>query len=472
MNTYYEDNEFELFPLTVPSTAKILSLCETVPAVVEIPFGKGSVTIFASPFGLPLNNVIDAGIKSAIDKPLPKPRPLLRHVRAILDHVFQTQMLFEVGENLCYITNHKGPGEYIVYVSNNSLRQLPFRIVSHCGPIESIQEFELDQSEKGTEGYLPEGSENVSAGISDAWNIAGGDVRLFAVRVREESIETIPHVAPPHRPKNRVLPLRGSRSIKEEILARPTFFEHFDKVVIDWKYLRYREKDILKKEYGWINRQKLGIIVDVTSGINLYPDLRLVNNLEEDYLTSINAVNDVLEKMKIIGAKDVILSMHRGIENNFTSEQTRASFDSTMRFLCRKAADDKITVYLRTCFGKPPGTLHDALVLVDRVGAPNLKLAPSTALLTVEKANIGESVKLGRDKIGMWLVSAPAFDIAGVLWNAHTPIAECKQKSLLSEILSTGPDVPLILDALYDTQDEEYRDITALESIMGSIRNE
>ena len=40
--------------------------------------------------------------------------------------------------------------------------QHPMKIVSHCGPIQSVRELQLDQPEKGAEGYLPGGFETAA----------------------------------------------------------------------------------------------------------------------------------------------------------------------------------------------------------------------------------------------------------------------------------------------------------------------
>ena len=120
---------------------------------------------------------------------------------------------------------------------------------------------------------------------------------MFAVKVQETGVEEIAHQAPPPRPRGRLLPLRHATSIKEEILARPTFFEHFDGVCVDWSYLHEREKAALQKEHGWLKRQGVRIVVDLSSGIDLYPTLRLMDNVHEDYTDSMAAIQDVLGKM-------------------------------------------------------------------------------------------------------------------------------------------------------------------------------
>ena len=460
-----EDVSFELCPLVLPDNARVLARCGETPAVVEVSYGEGNIIVFASPFGVSAEPMAKVPVVSEIDKALPKPHPLLKHVRAVLDEVFCSQMLFEVGEELSLIVCRRRPGEYTLGICNNSLREQPFKIMSHCGPIESIRELPLDQSEKGAIGYLPEGFEDADIGVSSEDTIAGGDIRIFVVRVREENVEEIPHVPPKPRPKGRILPLRNVYSIKEEVLARPTFFERFDSVVVDWRFLRNSEEEMLKREAGWVKRQSLRVFVDLTSGINLYPDLRLVNNIEEDYSASMAAIGDVLAKMEMLGAQDLIISLHRFPENNFTVEQSWDSFESTLCELCKDADARGITVHLRMCSNKPPGNIKEAIQFIDRVGANNFRLAPSIAMLLAEKANPKDISDLLRDKVGLWLASAPDFDIGGHLWNVNAPLASGNWEHALADFFSIAPDAPVALDAVYKNQSEEYLDACVLDRI-------
>jgi hypothetical protein len=95
-------------------------------------------------------------------------------------------------------------------------------------------------------------------------------------------------------------------------MARPTFFQHYDGVVVDWRYVREREADALLLEGAWVGRQRLRVIVDLSSGLNLYPDLRLVDNVRDDFDASQRAIDDVLAKMTGLGASDLIVSLHGG----------------------------------------------------------------------------------------------------------------------------------------------------------------
>jgi hypothetical protein len=424
-----------------------------------VAFGPGRVTFFASPFGVH----VDASLKRLrgdIDKPLPKPYSVDPEVRHSLDQILRSQALVEVqGEGLSFITCRKAAGEFTIGIANNTWHQRPFRLISHCGKIESINELPLDPPETVAPGYTPEVISG-QLGQSGKDTIAGGDFRIFAVKVVEIGVEEIPHVRPPARPRGRLLPLRRVSLIKEEILARPTFFEHFDGVCVDWRYLHEREKAALQSETAWLKRQDLRIVVDLSSGLDLYPTLRLIDNLHADYESSMADIRDVFAKMEILGAHDLIVSLHRFPENNFSDDQSRAAFTTTLKALTDQAATRGVTLHLRLALGKPPWSLAEALQWLDRVGAPNLKLAASTALLTDHLPPPDLAARL-KETLGFWLVAASRRDLSGKLWDAHYPIS-VQLATFNSQLVSLAPTTPLLLDAVYSTKDEEYLDVGAI----------
>lgn len=456
-----EEAKFKLASLEFPEDSHILAEYEKMPIAVEVACGQGKLIALSSLFGLP-EEPASQPVVSEIDKPLPKPYPLLKHVRRVLDQVFQSQMLFKAGEGLGWIACRKAPGEYTLGVFSNGLTELPLNIASCCGSIESIRELHLDQSEKQAVGYLPEGFEDAEIGISGDNTIAGGDVRVFSLKVREQNVQEIPYIAPPARPKDRALPLRGIRSIKESILARPTFFEHFDSVLVDWLYLHEKEDKILQQESGWIQRQGLRIFVDLSPSLNLYPDLRILNNAEKDYSASMEVIGNLLNKMALFNAYDLILSLHRFPENNFTAEESWNSFAEALKSICADADNHGVKVYLRMCPGKPPWNIQSAADFIRNVGAGNLYLAPSVGLLLAQNTNPGDISELLQNRIGLWLVSAPAFDIGGHLWNTHAPLATGDWRDRIAGFTSLAPDVPMILDAVYQNWDEVYKDLKIL----------
>jgi len=459
-----ENVPFDLYPLSFPTYTRIVSRCGHIPTCIEIPFGAGKITVLASPFGIGAERTPGIPIASEVDQPLQDPYPLLNHVSLVLGSILGGQELFDVGDVLSLITCRKGKGEYTLGICNNSLLEQPFEIVSRCGPILSVTEIALDRAEKTAPGYLPEGCEKADVGTRGPGKIAGGDIRLFSVSVNEEGVEEIPAVSPPSRPIGRVLPLRGKASLKEQVLSRPTFFEHFDGVSVDWRYLTERETQTLDHESGWIERQKLRVFVDLTSGLNLFPDLRLVDNLEEEYARSMEVVGDVLEKMEVLRARDLILSLHWGPENNMDATQTLDSFRQTLGNLCRDAGDRGITVYLRHC-QKNRKSLRELAEFVEEIDVPNLRLAPSTALVLHEKEDIAQLMDVLGHRVGLWLASAPVYDISGTLFDVNAPLTAFGETEKLIGPIEVASNVPVLLDAVYEGPDEEYFDIRELERI-------
>ena len=66
----------------------------------------------------------------------------------------------------------------------------------------------------------------------------------------------------------------------------------------------------------------------------------------------------------------------------------------------------------------------------------------------------------------MWIVGAPARDVAGHVSSVNAPLAGCDQVQPLAELLAGSPDTPVVLDGVYRNQDEEYLDARALDRLM------
>jgi hypothetical protein len=471
LNEASTSQPLEMLPLSFPSNAVWLAEAPATPRMplaIRVPCGRGHVIVLASRFGA-MREGQAATIGSHVDQPLERPWSMYGFAREILASLLQQQRLFEADPRLALLTCRKGRGEYTVGILNNTWRELPLRLQSHCGEILSQRELPLDQAEKSAVGYLPEGLEGSALGRTTATTIAGGDVRVFAMHVKETGVEEIPHLKPPARPAAVLLPLRAPRGIKEEVLQRPTFFEHFGGVVVDWRYLHERETAALARESAWIKRQGLRVAVDLSPGVNLYPALRLIDNLPEDYSASMSAVTNALAKMQVLGATDLLFSLHRRPENNFTAEQTAKAFETTLKMLAAEASSRRVALHLRLAFGKPPGNLAEAVALLDRVGATNLKLAPSTALLVVESVKPETAARLLRDKVGFWLASAPRKDHADKLWDVHAPLHASEDAPRIHSWLKLVLHAPIVLDALYPDADAEYLDAKALSEVGFSL---
>jgi hypothetical protein len=452
--------------LEFPDHTEIIAECENKPVAVRLKCGKGYVTALASNFGIP---DVPSGlpVSSEIDKELINPFPLLNHVQIILHDIFNSQIIFKVGNDLSYIIDRKSPGEYNILICNNTLKEKPFHIESRIGPIISTKESPLKNQEEKAIGYLPEGFENSRLGSNSKTTIAGGAVRIFNVKINED-ILVIPFEKPVQATKNRFLVLHETKSIKEEILSRPTFFQHFNGVVIDWKYLDDRSMDAIKNEAGWINRQKLSIIVDFTSGLNLFPDLRLVNNDSIAYSKSIKTIENVIDKATLLECKNVILSLHRMIENNFTQEEFDSSFSATIREIGVYAKTKGIDLHIRLSMNKSM-PLNKASEILSDIKSDNLYLSPGLPFLRVKSSFMEYASKVISDKIKLIFLSSPEYDLFGQLYNENAPLFLNENKSEIVNLIETFPKAIWIFDGNYNSWDDEYKDVNYFNRMMANF---
>ncbi|HNX33435.1 MAG TPA: hypothetical protein PKM57_02330 [Kiritimatiellia bacterium] len=445
------------------------------PAAARGPWEKGQVTVFASPYGVADAPQCKLPAKGGVDKPLDKPYPLLAHVRGTLAAVFADQMLFatdgeSVGEGLSLTTCRRAAGEYTVALCNNTWDAKPFALTARAGVITNVVELTTDTAEKSAVGFLPEGLTN-APGDEASDRIAGGAVRLFRIYADEsrgdKAVETIPAARPTPNPVGRGLALRNAASIQREILLRPTFFRHFDAVLVDWRYVAERDTAALAAEAGWLKRQGVRIVVDASSGCNLFPDLRLVCNDTNEYARSMAAFGGVLNKMQALGAKDLLISLHRLPENNFTRDQFNASLAETCRALARQAAASGITVHLRQTPKKETPTLDALAQWVKTVNAPNFRAAPALAALLAQGGDPAALAKQLSDvPCDLVLLAGCERDPNGQLWSLHALLCQYGKPAELVPffaVLKQSKRVCL-LDACYPSTDDEYRDARLLEA--------
>ncbi len=445
------------------------------PAAARGTWDKGQVTVFASPYGVAEEPRSALPAKAGVDKPLDKPYPLLAHVREALAPIFRSQMLFgtdgtSVGEGLSLTTCRRAAGEYTVALCNNTWETKPFTLVSLAGAVTNVTELTTDTAEKTAVGFLPEAVTN-ACGADTSDRIACGAVRLFRVFTEETrgltSVEVIPPVRPSPNPTGRGLALRATASIQRDLLLRPTFFRHFDTVLVDWRYVAERDRRALVGQAGWLKRQGVRIVVDASSGINLFPDLRLVNNDTNDYARSMATLNEVLDKMTALGSKDLVISLHRTPENNFTGEQYNTSLTETCRTLARQAAVNGMTIHLRQTPKKGTPTLDTLAHWVKTVSEPNFRAAPALAALLAQGGKPAElAKKLTVFPCDLMFLSGCESDSNGQLWNLHTPLCRYGKQAELAPFLDALKQSKrvCILDACYPSTNDEYRDVRLLET--------
>ena len=448
-----ESQAMELCDVSLPGGAEILARCGELSTVIRLRRGAGQIVLLLSPFGINTDPTVQGELAHHNwNQPLAQPHRLLNHVRQVLDSAFRSQQLFSVGDGLGHITCRKGAGDYTVGVYNNSLKSMPFKINSHCGPIKKITELAIGRDMRLAPGYWPHEFQNNDAGQSDAANISAGDVRLFSVQVNETGVRVLPKETASDRPVGRLLALRGILDLREEILRRPTFFEHFDGVKLDWSYILRRDSEQLKCDRSWLERQQLRIVVDFTPGLNHFPDLTLLDHLPTSYANSVSLIDNVLSKMNLTGSTNAVIATHMAPEFGATSQQIEESFKRGLRDFCLRAKQHGITLHLQNRMGRWHSSVSETLRLIEAVGADNLRFALNTAC-----ADVKEALEQSGTRLSMILISAPGTSISTIP-EMQRPVSGGKADLGVLKILKA----PIVLDAEYAGPDDIFRDVQIL----------
>lgn len=531
----YEANLVENYNMTVcdlniqlplSDYSVLAKLFNNDPLIVRIPFqgndNGGTVTIFATPFAISSNQV--ATPTNEVDVTLPSPYPLLDHSKKMFNYILGNASIFysEANLTLVHMLLNSSTDEFLVLVSNPELKEQPLKWGSYGRDVELIQEIPLDQSEKGAVGYLPDGYEDADIGKSTSTTIAGGDTRLFRVRVKhlegQSDVKYMPKASPKPRPKGIGLHLRHlEHSIRYEVLKRPTFFQHYDSVVVDYSYLISKDNNFLVDDGQWLSQQSVIIYVDASPSINLFPTLRFVTDDPATYNKTVASLTSLMHKMNILGSHDLIISLH-GFPGDEAANQSRRDFNATIYYLNNLGTQLNITLHMLDT----PKNAYSLMPLtrwLDENGLSSIKLVLNLALLV----NYGSSYKYDtviQSQSSLLYVTAPGWDSYGMSYGNNVPIAninsstqeavgkmllhvctlrQCPynskpiksfesshstyklQQHMLYEMSSTttpqkehakseqkltGTFYPLIMDSVYSNLDEEFSDVHFIESLL------
>ena len=448
-----------------------------------VDLGKGRITpIGGGDWGVEETAQCAFPIANRPGLPLAKPHPLTAKARAQLDEVLRRQMAFGTSaepttNGLSVVSCRRGRGEWTVCVMNNTWEERPFALTSHVGRILSREELPTATDERAAVGFAPNVLTNLVVGADTDRTIAAGGLRIFRVRVDEDDrVTEIPEAKPPRNFSSHVLALRGHDSIKEQVLRRPTFFRHYGGVMVDWTYLKRRDIKEVREERNWIGLQGLKVVVDASSGFNLYPDLRLVKNDPLETGRTDARLSDLFEKMAALGAKDLVIALSKRPETNMSWSEAEKAMQERVAEISALAEKRGVTLHLRQSLKRVTG---DPQQLKAYLADGKVKLAPSLAAISLcceRKRNLveyilrpGEPKYDACGKAAIYLLAAPAEDANRQLWSLHHPLAS--QTTVDAEAfrsylkLLKSKDALLVYDAVYADADEEYRDARCLEGI-------
>ena len=501
--TLIESYNMTVCNIQFPANCTVLArLGDSTPLAVQMPTESGgSLIVFATPFAISSNAVTKPS--SQIDVTLPSPYPLLDHARVLLDVILTNATLFTSSANLSLVPTYIDEDHFYLLVSNPELRQQPLKLLSPQGTITSVEEVPLDQSEKGAVGYLPDGFEGTDIGHSTNTTIAGVDTRLFKLTLSSDSLHILPKVKPKPRPTGVALHLRHiDHSIRYEILLRPSFFQHYDSIVVDYSYLITKDEDFLRQESQWLRQQKVSVYVDASPSIDLFPTLRLTDDAPDLYNRSVESLENLLYKMHTLSSHNLILSLH-AFPTGQPKNKSLQDFNSTLHHLNTLGSELNITLHMLDT----PKNPYDVQKMDQWLLSCNLE-SIQFVLNTGSLVAYGDTYKydsLISSRSSLLYVTAPGWDMYGTHYADNLPFSNVNDtiKTEVEEMLEhictlrecpypskgtrpgytfptgihfvkhmengSGKFYPFVMDAVYANHDEEFVDIHTVENLLLSI---
>lgn len=405
--------------------------------------------------------------------------------RQALEKAFAEVRLFSAskpGETnaLSVIACRRGPGRWTVGVLNNGWSELPLELSYGGGEIRRIEEIPTWKMDPKTVGYLPlkltARQNEIDLGADSERTIAGGSARIFRVETDDRHVREIARETPPSEPKDRTLSLYGPASLREQLLARPTFFRHFDGVKVDARYLLERSDFAAKEEARWLSVRKVRVTVDFTDLLDRFAGLRLTREDPAENARTDEMMDEITRKMKVYGVKDAVIALHHVDHNTsspYMTEAARAAYEKDAAAFVRKIRDAGSEVHLRMAryhvatdfeamdrWAKAIGA-HGTFSLAAALALT--KTPPEAGQTPLAEAEVRRQAASRAD--ALWLLALPGFS------------PENDRETSLTEPLASDPawaqpyldaarrkGVRLVYDAFYPDADAEYRDARLVEA--------
>jgi hypothetical protein len=341
------------------------------------------------------------------------PRVMVDHARQLLQRSINATALFNLGAELAWVVKRVKQGQYILGVQNPEAREAVLDIKSRIGVIVKMDEIMTDQSvNASTTGWAPAGYEHLSLGRNSNATIAGLDMRIFRVYVNERPEATQP-VAPLQRSDytsgvvaTRLLRLGHGMvgNLEHWIMTKPSFKTRFRGVVIDSAFLHSRTMDEINIVGEWMAQNNLTVAVDFSRVINVFPypprSFRLYKYMPAEYNASMRMFLDVIGKLPAIGAKDMIMTLHRKPP---TTPNVFADMEDTVKMICAAAKQNAgATVHLRQApknddylgASASADAGQTLLAWAEKLGQDNLRVALQTGLLLKNNHTAAEAAAL------------------------------------------------------------------------------
>lgn len=394
-----------------------------LPVAVRVMIGNGSLTaVLAGNYGMSTARDTNAPPLYACGVDEPDSRAaqnsqLADFVRFFYEDTLAAAAIFDLGKVLAWVPKRESSGIYILTITNPTLQEAQLTITSRTlSSVAWVQVLPLDESEKGSVGYLPHGFEDTDIGLTTNTTLAGGDTLIVRVALNSDSSLVIPAATPPTRAialaAKRLLRLApGTGDLRRAILARPQFEQVFGGVLIDYAYIANRENSSLILEGSWLRARGISVAVDFSRATNLFPGLRLSDDLSGAYSESMAVFLNVISKMPFLFATDALVTLHNSAEiapANFSSPSAyRESVTMTLRSLSLYG----IRFHLRR--SSRNDELADASLLTQAAFAANATIGFAPSLAYQDGAMGSDSAA---EAISLFTSGAAHFLLASTAW--------------------------------------------------------
>lgn len=305
-----EDKVFELVGVGgLPSSSsvenyEIIARCGEQPAIVKFNYKiddeelDGQVILLLSPFGMnkekaPIGSFTLASTswyKKRVKDPkdykhiemdnlMGYPFSLLNHVRVVLDDEYEKRKLFDFGpsKELTSLVTRKSKNKYVVGLFNSTLKEQKYSLKYKFGAIKKVRKIKIihpdhnDVDVRKMNGFKPKYFDEANVGKSNhiymnnsgVYSLAGNDMCLYVVEVdQEDGLEILPEINKTRRGKNNYIKVSTFMSLKDTIMGWGAFFEYFDGVKLDARYLLDVDKEKMSTMASWLKNQKVKYLVD------------------------------------------------------------------------------------------------------------------------------------------------------------------------------------------------------------------
>ena len=492
-----EPAPFVTCSLLGPSNWVVLAtgLKDGAPLAVQVPVGNGSlVVIGAGNYGMSTSRPADApplyacGVDE-VDTRAAQPASLALFARRILEDFLSAAAAFDLGDTLAWVPKREAEGTYVLTITNPTLTAAPINISSPLGAVKWVEVLPLGNAEKSAVGYLPHGFENATIGVTTNTTLAGGDTLVVRVALATDTSTLVP---PPETPvraaalaSKRLLRLAPGTvgDLRRAVLARPQFESTFGGFLVDYEYFASRTADALAAEAAWLAPRGVHVAVDFSRATNLFPGLRLSDDLHGAFEESFAVLTDVLlVKMPAARATNALLTLHDTAEippANFSSgvPAYRASITSTLRSLSTAASGLNITLHLRRSARNTKIAGTSLGEQADFAANASVLLAPGLAYATIA----GDVAKNAAD---LFANGASTFLMVSAAWTGAT---RTEEGAPVAPALGTGPTADwlrlvhsaaeaaggwVVVDAAWDAsalgRAGELADVRAIEDAVGA----